>query len=195
MSKSMKIIIKITIAIIGFISILVIYSLGGSFTPRYEITKKYLKNISLDSISYTGTSNIVASTSVNYSDSDLGIICGKKVVKLGCLLDISGFTLKEEYTKENYTIRHLIAPSGQYEVVVLAETEEITTETLWYVHTIRSTNPNVSLTRGIQIGHTLSSIEKQYGLKIKKNKPLLIDECSIEFSSNSGILTEVFIHV
>lgn len=195
MMKFTKIILGITLGTVVFIGSLIVYSVGGNFNPNYEITEKYLKTIPENPVVYTGTSNVVISTSAQYSDADLGIVCGQKVIKLGCLLDVSSFEELHSITKGDYTIKHMIAPSKQYEVVVAANTTELNSATLWYVTAIRSTSPNVSLTRGIQIGQKVSSIKKKYGIKIKESKPLQIEDCEIKFSTDSGLLTEVFMHV
>lgn len=191
--------LKIIIPLITVIVVLLIFASGGHFKAKYEITEKTLKSVTKSS--YTGNDSTVKSSSQKLGDGDLGIECGK-VIKLGTCVAIDTFEIKEKVVSNNMDIAHIISPSRQYELIVYKEKEEdvdnysILDQPVWYVWGIRSTNPDVATTRGIQIIQSKRDIKKKTQIEFSGNKPeIIINGCTIRFQFDCGLLTEVYMHV
>lgn len=190
MGLKKKILIGIVCCLILYMCMF-IYSIGGSFKPRYEITDKVLDSIEIKD--FVGNYEMSISKNEKMSKADLGFKCGENVYKLGTLMSLKHFNVLSEKETEYIRIQHLLSPSRQYEIIAYQSlTAEDTSQ--WYIWGLRSMSPNVYTTRGIRIGDTKSYIQNKVGLKLKQEE-YNVEGATICFNFNSGVLTEVFMHV
>lgn len=168
-----------------------LYSMGGSFTPKWEINDKKLSTLSPPT--FKGNDYMTSEITVNMNESDLGIKCGDTVYKLGTMRQIKSFKTIAEAETDTAYVKHVLSPSCQYELVCYQD-KETEDATLWYIYGIRTTSPNVYTTHGAKIGATRSEIKKVTGLNLKK-ETYDVKGATINFNFSSGVLTEVYMHV
>lgn len=193
-----KKIISIIVPIILVITFLLIFSCGGTFKAKYEISKKILESVKQSN--YVGNDSTCSGNSA-LCDGDLGIKCGSNV-KLGTYVSLDSFTIVDKISQNNLDILHVLSPSKQYELIVYKEIEDdvdnltVLDQPLWYVWGIRSTNPNVSTTRDIMIGSSKKTIKNNTGLSFTGSKGYMnINGCEVYYQFDSSLLTEVYMHV
>lgn len=185
---------KIFIGIIGILTLylcMFIYSVGGSFKPKYEITDKVLDSIEIKD--FVGNYELSVSKNDKMSKADLGFKCGENIYKLGTLMSLKHFNVLDEKETEYIRIQHLLSPSRQYEIIAY-QSLTVEDQSQWYIWGLRSMSPNVFTTRGIRIGDTKSEINDNTGLNLKQEE-YTVDGATLCFNFNSGILTEVYMHV
>lgn len=160
-----KKIIALVIAVISIVG-LIVYSIA---TRNNVISIAY--EIDLDKVN---TTNI-------YQETDIGIQCGSVQIRLGQLIDISGYTV----TKESDGIKQLLSPSKKYELVVVGANDT------WFVQEIRTTVPGVEALYGFGITDTRKQVQSSIDIPRKKKITFNEDNAQVNLQFISDVLVVI----